>query len=112
MRKIAVMRLSASPAAKFMTQSYQIRLITEHSRNSELASHADHVSQMYSDHQDLISLVNLVQKACKDLTPFSAVCFASEVFWCSSFSSVLADASCVWVPLLILLASVIRKLRP
>jgi hypothetical protein len=61
MGKIAVMRLNANPAAKFMTQS----------------------------------LVNLVQKAWKDLTPFSAVCFASEVFCGSCFGSVrVGDA---WV---------------
>ena len=45
MGKIAVMRLNANPAAKFMTQS----------------------------------LLNLVQKSCKDLIPFSAAFFASEV---------------------------------
>jgi len=33
---------------------YQIRLITVHSCNSELASQGGCVSQMYSNHQDLI----------------------------------------------------------
>jgi len=35
---------------------YQIRLITVHSCNSELASQAGCVSQMYGNHQDLISV--------------------------------------------------------
>src|SRR6476469_8350843 len=63
MGKIAVMRLNARPAAKFMTQS----------------------------------LLHLVQKAWKDLTPFSATCFAASVFCGICFGSVRGVGACIWV---------------
>src|SRR2546426_6860748 len=62
MGKMAVMRLNASPAAKFMTQS----------------------------------LLNLVQKACRDLMSFSTACIGSEVICCS------VCGSFVWVAMIFL----------